>query len=521
VVALQPVLTASDDAATTAALIRIDEALVAGEPKRALAACWAEFRSRPDVRDAAGHSVFLKQTIRCALAAGLTDVVEAFAAKWRAQLPQDDPALEIAFARHHAVRQEHDAARRHWLAALVRDPHLAEAKAWFRARLPQMGFGGLAEFDVTDVTDLSAFAAAGGPQRVVLFGAMQPPPQLPLLNEADVERSIVSLHMREAPVAPVCAYSVPADALNGRGLLVRDGRFVYLDDAFQFILRLGLAATPHQTKGEALDRTEAELVFVDQPVATVIHPIFVWGHFLAEMLPRLYVLSVLERFGRSFPLAVPHGLPAWMESFIAVYVPPERWVRFRPETQLLVAPSFVVPGMMSTEWDWAMHPAFNLMVSDVLQRLGVAEAEPPQGPRLLFLSRARSSAGIEHRLQNEAEVEAALTSLGFASVSPEALDFATQMRLFRGADVIVGEYGSALHGLMFARSDLRIVSINCMNPLQSRIARLRRQRIAYVRPEGGWRNEELRRGSETPLARNFSVDAAALKRTVQDVLDGL
>ena len=76
-------------------------------------------------------------------------------------------------------------------------------------------------------------------------------------------------------------------------------------------------------------------------------------------------------------------------------------------------------------------------------------------------------------LKNEAEVEALLQSFGFASVAPGNLSVEEQIRLFRGARVIVGAHGAGLTNVVFCRPAtkvLELVSSNYKNPCFNRLS---------------------------------------------------
>jgi len=80
--------------------------------------------------------------------------------------------------------------------------------------------------------------------------------------------------------------------------------------------------------------------------------------------------------------------------------------------------------------------------------------------RKLFLRR-RTGARV---LVNHDEVEAALAADGFEAVEPEALSFLEQVRLFRGAAVVVGQTGAGLANLLFAPAGCRAVVLIARSP---------------------------------------------------------
>ena len=51
--------------------------------------------------------------------------------------------------------------------------------------------------------------------------------------------------------------------------------------------------------------------------------------------------------------------------------------------------------------------------------------------------------------------------------------------------MVVGEYGAGLHNAMFAPMGSVVISLNWINDVQSRIAQLRRQHLAFLLPSTG------------------------------------
>ena len=374
--------------------------------------------------------------------------------------------------------------------------------------------GGLEPMTFHPTADLGAFALSGRDERLALFPAMAPPPAIPLHAEATLDAPIVARHHRRLMPPEVAAYALTGFRLGSSGLLVRNGRFFHREDCQPNYFLGWLQSEPHTLPPDfaaSLDQPDAQLVRIDQPVATAFHPNLVWGHFLVEVLPRLFLVNLLGRMGRRIPLAVPAEAPDWAKRFAVTYGALGGVLWYDPKRQVIEAPAFVVPGMMQV--DWVLHPLFSLIVSDLVARCGLAEDVVPDGPRRLYLSRARFWGA--QRLLNEPEVEGMLSTLGFTVVHPETLSFPEQMRLFRAAEVIVAEYGSVLHNALFARPGTRVIAINRHNWLQGEIARIRGQHLAYVPPSDGvWRDP-----STTGDARNFTVDPDRLRATVHAVLE--
>lgn len=91
----------------------------------------------------------------------------------------------------------------------------------------------------------------------------------------------------------------------------------------------------------------------------------------------------------------------------------------------------------------------------------VARAGQAATPRRVYISRRARNAELPgyRELLNEAALIDALAPLGFVPVAPETLDAAAQVRLFAGAEAIVGAGGGGLFNAVFCRPGTRLISI--------------------------------------------------------------
>ena len=88
-------------------------------------------------------------------------------------------------------------------------------------------------------------------------------------------------------------------------------------------------------------------------------------------------------------------------------------------------------------------------------RVAGEDAVAPR-PRRIYVSRA----GTRHRrLLNEDQVQRLATELGFTTVRPETLPVSEQIRLFRGADVVMGTFGAGLTNALFMRPGALLLEI--------------------------------------------------------------
>ena len=364
------------------------------------------------------------------------------------------------------------------------------------------------------VADIGRFGHGDGAERLSLFAPALPPAQHPIHRESDIPAEFVAEHYQYTPPPSVNVYALAGAVLWGNGLVTHGTQFVTPSDCLPGYFRPQMLQNgpplPAIHAG-VLGRADAQTLALDHPVAVALHPNLVYGHFLLEMLPRLYLLMVLRQFGADIPLALSSKLPPWVKTFARMFQPDDRIVWYDHTTQRVTAPSIVMPAMMHTDHNF--HPAMNLMVHHLLQRQGVADTNAIASASRIYVSRSNFG---EERLENEDEVEEMVTALGFAVVRPQQLSVEEQIRVFSAAKVIVGEYGSGLHNAIFSGPGTRIVAINFFNNYQSKIARLRRHRLAFVPPQDGrFRHWRLTRD----LPRKFSVDIGLLRQTMLEMLE--
>jgi hypothetical protein len=199
--------------------------------------------------------------------------------------------------------------------------------------------------------------------------------------------------------------------------------------------------------------------FVTGRVAMITGPGHtVYGHWLSDFLPKLWLLQASGHDIRRLHYLLPSDTPRfgrdWMD---LVGIPPENVILFDPKGEMIWIEELLVPttihnGIRGSD-----------MLSDaatfLITRVGDHAGEPiPANPhRRLFLSRARTSQS--RSLMNRQRIEEIAASAGLEFVYPEALPLIEQVRLFGEASMIVGEYGSAMHGSLFSPSGATVCAL--------------------------------------------------------------
>jgi capsular polysaccharide biosynthesis protein len=198
-----------------------------------------------------------------------------------------------------------------------------------------------------------------------------------------------------------------------------------------------------------------------------------FGHFLLETLTNLWpdpgqhaasltgilahrpIGGKLPSSGRPVPLRAPNLKP-WQGELLALTgygAAEKRIVHGRP----LKVERLLVPARPVLLKRWALPPAV-----DVWRR--VSERVGRRGPHdRIFLSRSRFHGRRADRARTDAAWDAGVDALfgaaGFHVVHPETIPVSEQIALVRGAAVLAGPAGSALHLSVFADPGARVLVI--------------------------------------------------------------
>lgn len=241
-----------------------------------------------------------------------------------------------------------------------------------------------------------------------------------------------------------------------------------------------------------------------------------YGHFLLETLSRFWALDhggpydrvVFHPFTPPGSLQVPF-VPA-DTCFACFGVERQRVLLIdRPmRFEQLVVPTSLVE--INNDADDDQIAIYRRIATFCAERY----AEPDPSPRL-YLSRKHLNG--YRPIANEEAVEALFASLGFAIIYPEQHHYGRQVALYRGAHILAGVTGSALHNTVFMSEGSFAINIGNprhpheVNRNQKMCDRLARVRTAFIPFEGTTVS-----GQST--SRRF--DLRYLRREVERLLGG-
>lgn len=175
----------------------------------------------------------------------------------------------------------------------------------------------------------------------------------------------------------------------------------------------------------------------------------IYGHWLVEHLPRLAILHEagfdVFRMKYLLPSTTPRFALAWLELF---GIKREQLVFYDPAVEVLQPEELLLPTILHNGF---RASSFFRRAADLfklwMQRQSV-KIKAEGTPQRIFVS--RRSASQSRRLINRDRIEEMAQQAGFVIFQPERHPLWEQVRIFGGATVLMGEYGSALHGSIFS-----------------------------------------------------------------------
>lgn len=208
----------------------------------------------------------------------------------------------------------------------------------------------------------------------------------------------------------------------------------------------------------------------------------IYGHVLVDLLPRLFVLDLAGYDIRAERFILPDSAPQFVTDMLGlVGIGEHQLVRYDEQTEYLRVDELLVPTnlRLGHRFHSLMRSAVRFLSDAVAAALPASSAASPDR---LFIG--RGSRDRSRTLLNRPEIEHIATEAGYTVLRPEELALGEQIRLFQGARIVVGEYGSGLHNAIFAPGGsvwcaLRGTSVH-PGLVQSGLNAVLRQRLGYV-----------------------------------------
>jgi hypothetical protein len=184
----------------------------------------------------------------------------------------------------------------------------------------------------------------------------------------------------------------------------------------------------------------------------------VFGHWLIDFLPRLYILRRAGYDITRLNIILPTSAEAFGPDFLRrIGIPADNIIWHDHKAELLQPDELIAPTVLRLRNRF--NPLLGVATQFWLERVCALAGSGPWANkgRRLFLSRSRhpSNRGFATR----AAIEQRATEAGYHIVHPEFLALPEQIQLLRSAGRIIGEYGSALHGAICAPAGTAVCAL--------------------------------------------------------------
>ena len=284
------------------------------------------------------------------------------------------------------------------------------------------------------------------------------------------------VHTQTAEVREIGVYFVDNVIVSGHCYAFRDGRM------------LADGSEPHRVarsfaQGESLPRTELihrqRSVVLDAPVLLIAGPGYpIWGHWLVDFLPRLAVAQeILGSDLEKFIIPLPDDVPGWVEKLLLYFcdIKKSQIFKYNIRSESLYCRRISIPNYAHSNY------FFHTFVRDFYLRF--LPKNLYDFPRRFCVSRRRFGSITRSAVrcfEQDVYFEETAARHGYVAIEPENLSFADQISLFAHAEAVVGESGSGMHSTLFSPEATLIGQFAMPNSIQSRIAALCRQDLAYL-----------------------------------------
>ena len=328
------------------------------------------------------------------------------------------------------------------------------------------------------MTDIAAHLATGAAPRIAfteLAPAHRSAAPAPLCVFGPAGAALNQELFGQTHLGAVGCYAIEHATLAPTGIAIKDG-VAFSSAAF--------IHPPHHVATVA-----GRLLAADLPVRHVRGPLAViygpghetYGHWLVDFLPRLWVLAQAGHDVLTLRYAIPPDLKPFAARLLArAGVRESQLVPYRYWHETLRTDLLLMPTGLRTHN--RMSPLLAQATAFWTAGLRRAAGGLASLGQRIFVSRAHAPSA--RTLTNRAAIEAIAAARGFAVFHPQTMDLAAQVAAFAGARIIAGEYGSALHGSVYAGAGAVTVGLrgNLPHPsfVQSGVADALGQRAAYV-----------------------------------------
>ncbi|WP_331297291.1 glycosyltransferase family 61 protein [Methylobacterium hispanicum] len=308
-------------------------------------------------------------------------------------------------------------------------------------------------------------------------------------------------------ISSIGVYILRNCEIRGLAIAYLDGQLVNAPDLIPSYVEHSLSNINISSFDATLPIREVD----GQSVVFVSNAYLVYGHWLLDILPRLWIATQLYHVDAAANFILPNGTPSFALDIMSEYFGIDAFMSFDIERETLLIEEAIMPSLPHN--DHFFHPIMNEFVEWLLVHPSVIAAETKcnSAPELIYITRKGFrdvSTSYKRSISNEDQVLELVESLGFSVVSPEQLSWSEQIFLFSRALIIAGEDGSGLHNAVFSPGNASVICLNPVNQVQVTIAALRNQQITVLCSHDG--DGEVKTEQEVDLTRlRLAISAAA------------
>jgi capsular polysaccharide biosynthesis protein len=322
--------------------------------------------------------------------------------------------------------------------------------------------------DFIDLHELAARPHSGVKrhQAAPVHRRLRPPP---ILTAGPVPRDFAPWYFGDREAPPASLFIIENLTLSGDSVLSKGDTFLTLpQNGIHHGVTTGFDAA------KPVRKIAGGRVLLSGPAYQM------YGHWLVDFCPRLHVLTALGLDITKVPLLLPNNLATFSLNWLSQLGITQGQVEFyNPLAERVQIEQAIIPTTL--RGNGRASPLLAGAVTDFKRRM--LGDDPVSDQRKLFVSR-RNWKNDTRRLSNLEAVEQIFRDRGFEIVIPEQLAVADQVRLFSGARIIAGEYGSALHNAMFAPAGSLSIALRGTEAhpgfLHSGLCEVLNQNCAYV-----------------------------------------
>jgi tetratricopeptide (TPR) repeat protein len=210
-----------------------------------------------------------------------------------------------------------------------------------------------------------------------------------------------------------------------------------------------------------------------------------YGHWIVEVLPEVFSAQKLGYNLTDCDFAFPNELLDFAWSFLDYMgISKKQIFSYDAFTEIVRSKHLIVPTLMHNGrvFSDCFGEATRWLQQNVEERHG--PLFDARKPRRVFVRRPGGNRFSPRELFNRDELIEIAKSFDFEIIAPETLPLIEQWRCFASANLIVGEYGSALHSSIFSRPGTVVCCLrgspDVPGYLQSGIGEIHEQPTGYV-----------------------------------------